>query len=47
MKATIDDYKSEICSIINKIDNMERLIHIWSYVNRVFQIHQEEDKKED
>lgn len=46
MKADIDDYKKEICIMIDKINKLSCIIRIYSFVRRIFSIEMEV-KKED
>lgn len=42
----IDDYKKEIHSMINEINDLSRIFRLWSYIKRVFQIHKEENEED-
>lgn len=43
MKAGIEDYKKEIHTMVDKIDNLPRIIRLYSFVKKVFEIHNESD----
>lgn len=44
---SIEDYKNEIHNMVDKIDNLPRIIRLFSYVNKVFQIHMDKEDEED
>ena len=44
-KKGIDYYKNEIHLMVNEIDDLPRIIRLWSYVKKVFQIHKERKKE--
>lgn len=45
MKVSIDDYKKEIQRMVNEINNLPRIIRIYSYVNRVFMLNNQEKEE--
>ncbi len=45
MKANTEDYKKEIHRMVDEIKELPRIIRIYSYVNRVLLIHNEESEE--
>lgn len=45
MKANIEDYKNEIHTMIDKIDNLSRIIRRYSYIKKVLQIYRGEKEE--
>mgnify|MGYP006928124772 CR=1 FL=1 len=45
MKANIDDYKKEIHIMIDKVNDLSRVIRIFGFVKKIFDIEKEEEKE--
>ncbi len=47
MQATEEDYRREIHIIVDHIKTLKRIRGVYSYVNRVYEIQNEERKEEE
>lgn len=46
MKANTEDYKKEIHRMVDEIESLPFIIRIYSYVNRIFLIYNQETTEE-
>lgn len=45
MEANIDDYKKEIHFIVDKINDLSRIMRLFSFVQKIYKIEMEERKE--
>ncbi|MBD5549518.1 MAG: hypothetical protein HDQ97_19420 [Lachnospiraceae bacterium] len=46
MKANMEDYKKEIHRMVDEIKELPRIIRIYSYIKKVFLIHNQETEED-
>lgn len=44
MKADVDDYREEIHKMVDRITSLQRIIRIYSYVSRIFQLDSQKEE---